>query len=69
MRIEIGKRYRLRDGGTIHATALCQTDTESVVRCVTETGETVFYDQRGRILPPDGGKELARFNVEGEHHG
>lgn len=68
MRIEVGKRYKLRDGGTIKVESVCQTDTESVLRCTTETGETVFYSQGGSILPLGGGRELAQFNVVGETH-
>jgi hypothetical protein len=35
-------------------------------RTVSETGEVLFYDTYGRILPIDGGGGLARFNVERE---
>jgi hypothetical protein len=69
LRLEPGKKYKLRDGGTIRVEGKHQTDTESVMRCVTETGEVVFYNERGWILPLDGGKELARYNVEGEARG
>jgi hypothetical protein len=65
MLIKINGRYRLKDGGSIVVHSRCLTDTTDAMRCTTETGETVFYDEHGRILPLDGGKELARYNVEG----
>jgi hypothetical protein len=71
MKLQVGKRYKIRDGGTITThSAVHNTEQGTVTyRCTTETGETVFYDQYGRILPTDGGKELARYNVEGERRG
>lgn len=65
-KLEVGKWYKLRDGGTIKVESVCQTDTESVMRCTTEANEVVFYSQGGSILPIGGGRELARFNVVGE---
>ncbi len=65
-KIEPGKQYKLRDGGTLTVHSKCQTDTESVMRCTTETGEVVFYNERGGIPPADGPKELGRYNVVGE---
>ncbi len=64
MQIKTGGVYKLRDGGTLTVRARCATDTTDCVRCTTETGEVVFYDEHGRILPLDGGRELARYNVE-----
>lgn len=70
MRIEVGSRYKLRDGGTLTVEArLANTETGGdVMRCRTETGEVVMYDVRGHILPSDGGRELARYSVVGECH-
>ncbi len=70
MRIEVGKRYKLRDKGsiTVESRLTCTETGADVMRCRSETGEVLMYDRRGHILPVDGGRELGRFTVEQEVH-
>ncbi len=73
MQIEVGKRYKIQDGGTIKVQAKVTVSDDPYnpackMRCTTETGEVVFYDEHGRVLPLDGGKELRAYNVVGEVH-
>lgn len=67
-KLKVGGRYKIRDGGTIAVqSSVGLSDNHSpIMRCTTETGEVVMYDEVGRILPLDGGKELSRYNVVGE---
>lgn len=66
IKLQVGKRYKIRDGGTITVHSGQRVGLEARMYCTTETGEVVFYDEHGHILPVDGGKELARYNVVGE---
>ncbi len=72
MQIEVGKRYKIQDGGTVKVRSkIVTTDAAGVdtrFRTTTETGEVVFYDEHGRVLPLDGGKELRAYNVVSEVH-
>lgn len=71
MRIKVGGVYKIRDGGTIVCTStVASFNPDSGVpcnnmRCVSETGEVLFYAEGGSILPIGGGKELAKYNVVG----
>jgi len=54
MRLKIGGVYALRDKGKITVHSKHQTDTFDVMRCTSETGETLMYSESGKLMPADG---------------